>query len=221
MRCLATAWVPGWRMNWRTRCSRLGWRRPCICLHPATGGSAQGGVQCAAAGIGYPGCPPHSYYVCAVTVPAVMCVLRHKPLCLLMEVVCRCHAACRAPCLSGKQHDVDPVVMHRLSCGELYPAMERRYGANPALVGCNSSTAVLHMSALTKLQCINPDALVVSPLLLLLARVALHCRPLSGNPAHATRSAMGAARHCYAVPAGSSQGAGADVPHAARRLPGG
>jgi hypothetical protein len=57
------------------------------------------------------------------------------------------HASCRAPCLSGKQHDVDPVVMHRLSCAELYSAMQRRYGPNPALVGACCSWYCMYLNS--------------------------------------------------------------------------
>lgn len=44
-------------------------------------------------------------------------------------------ACCRSPQLAGAQHDVDPTRLHTLGCEEFWQAFERRYGANPHLVG--------------------------------------------------------------------------------------
>lgn len=57
-----------------------------------------------------------------------------------VKVVSHCNQAmpacwrCRAPCLHGKQHDVDPTLMHTLTPDKFWPHFKQRYGENKHLV---------------------------------------------------------------------------------------
>lgn len=53
---------------------------------------------------------------------------------------CSC---CRAPCLHGKQHDVDPVLMHTLTPDKFWPHFKQRYGENKHLVRTAAAAEVL------------------------------------------------------------------------------
>jgi hypothetical protein len=47
-----------------------------------------------------------------------------------------CALCCRAAALCAAEHDLDTTRLHTLDADQFWQAFERRYGANPQLVGC-------------------------------------------------------------------------------------